>query len=208
MKKNEPQPGVELLPSSAAIVRARTGIDNAELKRLVQEKVAEIMAERDALVFEPFFRSRQVAYELKRLQSVPEQRKWSISFERYGCMICETRERIHAGHGMCDQCCSRWFRRLAQIIAEEITGEPARPARGATQAERRLLPNRPLDAAHRTWVEPIKKTDKVLYASVAKQLMVSASHVRRVAHGRECSKRVSAALKKEAERLRNGDDSE
>ncbi len=66
MKKNETQPGVELLISPSAIVRERTGIDNDVLTRTVQEKVAEIMAERDAVVFEPFFRSRRVAYELKR----------------------------------------------------------------------------------------------------------------------------------------------
>jgi len=42
-------------------------------------------------VFEPFFRSRQVAYELQRLQTVSEQRKFTIYFERYGCLVCETR---------------------------------------------------------------------------------------------------------------------
>ena len=130
MKKNEVQPGVELLLSPSAIVRARTGIDQGELRRLVQERVAEIMAERDAVVFEPFFRSRQVAYELKRLQSVPEQRKFSVAFERYGCIICETRKAIHAGNGMCANCRRRWFVRLTQIIAEGMTGQTAPPARG------------------------------------------------------------------------------
>jgi hypothetical protein len=85
----------ELLPSPATIVRQRSGIDKAEIERLVKEQVGEIMAERDALVFEPFFRSRQVAYELKRLQSVPEQEKFSISYERYGCIDCKTFDRPH-----------------------------------------------------------------------------------------------------------------
>lgn len=85
MRKNEVEPGIEPIPSASAIVRARTGVDETEPARLVQEKVAEIMAERDAVVMEPFFRSRQIAYELKRLQTVPEQRKWSVHFERYGC---------------------------------------------------------------------------------------------------------------------------
>jgi hypothetical protein len=129
-KKNESHVvEAELIPSADMILRS--GLNEAALKRMVEQKVAETMAERDALVFEPFFRSRQVAYELKRLQSVPEQRKWSVSFERYGCMICETRKRIHLSNGMCTQCHSRWFRRLTQIILEGINGQAAPPSRRA-----------------------------------------------------------------------------
>lgn len=204
MRKNETQPGVELLPSPTAIVRSRTGAEEAELHRIVQEKVAEIMAERDALVFEPFFRSRQVAYELKRLQAVPEQTKFSVAFERYGCMICETRETIHAGNGMCNRCRGRWFVRLTQIIAEGMAGQAAQPARGASRAERILLPNRPLDAPHRTYYQRSGKADKLLYSRVAHQLGVDPSHVRVVALGRRHSERVSSALKQERERLLSG----
>jgi hypothetical protein len=205
MRKNESQPGVELLPSPAALVRANTGVDKAELDQLVTQRVAEIMAERDALVFEPFFRSRQVAYELKRLQCVSEQRKFSISFERYGCIDCKTRERIHGGNGLCNQCRGRWFTRLAQIIVERMTGEAARPARGTPNTERRLLPNRPLDAPHRTYFQRSSKEDKLMYSRVAQQLGVDPSHVRAVAIGSRHSERVSAALKVEAERLQGGD---
>jgi hypothetical protein len=139
MKKNNESRVVEaeLIPSTDMILRS--GLDKAALDRIVQQKVAEIMAERDALVFEPFFRSRQIAFELKRLQSVPEQRKWSVSFERYGCLICETRERIHLSNGMCTQCHARWFARLTQIIAEGINERPAHPS------QRALLQNGPTD---------------------------------------------------------------
>jgi hypothetical protein len=58
---------VELLPSAESILRP--GVDNAILDRLVQEKVAEIMAEREVDVLEPFFRSRQIAFEIRRLQT-------------------------------------------------------------------------------------------------------------------------------------------
>jgi len=129
---------VELIPSPGTMLR--TGVNEADLNRLVQVKVAEIMAERDAVVFEPFFRSRKIAYELKRLQTVPEQRKWSVWFERYGCLLCETRERIHVGNGMCTQCYARTFRTLKEIIAEEMTGETAQPSSRAivrTQNEQR-----------------------------------------------------------------------
>jgi hypothetical protein len=116
----------ELISSVDSILRR--GTDEATLNRLVQQKVAEIMAERDVIVFEPFFRSRQIAYELKRLQSVPEQRKWTVFFDRYGCLICETRKRIHMGNGMCDRCYPRIFNTLKQIIREGISGETPRPS--------------------------------------------------------------------------------
>ena len=83
MHRNNPVEA-ELMPSADMILRA--GVDEKTLNRLVQQKVAEIMAERDVIVFEPFFRSRQIAYELKRLQTVPEQRKWTVYFDRYGCL--------------------------------------------------------------------------------------------------------------------------
>src|SRR5712691_3811505 len=113
------------------MIRARSGIDEAELDRMVQKKVAEIMADRDAFVFEPFFRSRKIAYELKRLQTIPEQQKWSVYFERRGCLVCQTWERIHTGCGMCQNCYPRIFRELTQIIAEGLTGKSARPAAAA-----------------------------------------------------------------------------
>jgi hypothetical protein len=150
MKKGN-SAAIELIPSPATILR--TGVNEAELNRIVQQKVAEIMAERDAAVFEPFFRSRQIAYELKRLQTIPEQRKWTVFFDRYGCLICETRKRIHVGNGMCTSCYARTFSTLKQIIAEGISGETARPARGALQAERLLPANRLADAPHRCWQE-------------------------------------------------------
>ena len=140
----------ELIPSPATMLR--TTVNEAELNRLVQVKVAEIMAEREAIVFEPFFRSRKIAYELKRLQTVPEQRKWSVWFERYGCLICETRKRIHVGNGMCTQCYARTFNALTQIIAERMSGDTATASARAVvtgnQAE--------VDSRARTGLLPMK----------------------------------------------------
>lgn len=113
---------IELLPSRDSILRA--GIDEKTLTLLVKEKVAEVMADRDAIVFEPFFRSRQIAYELKRLQTMPERQKWSVYFGRYGCLICETRARIHVGNGMCNSCYSRTFNSLKQIVSEGVNRNP------------------------------------------------------------------------------------
>src|SRR5262249_6516822 len=72
----------------------------AEIIKLATQMAAEIVADKEALLYEPFFRSRQVAYELKRLQLVSDQRKWMIYFQRFGCLVCESMERIHVGCGM------------------------------------------------------------------------------------------------------------
>src|SRR6266404_5853795 len=199
MNRNDPE--VEIFPSPAAIVRARSGIDKAELDRLVQEKVAEIMAERDAFAFEPFFRSRQIAYELKRLQTIPEQRKWTVFFERYGCLKCETRKLIHIGNGLCRNCYPRIFNTLKQIIAEGLRGEIARAATGSSHAERLLPPNGPQDGVHQCWYKRSNEAEKALYTRVARQLGIDVEHVTRVARGQLNGPRVLAALKKEAERL-------
>jgi hypothetical protein len=197
MRSRETQPGVELLPSPTAIVRARTGVDEVELNKAVREQVLEIMAERDALAFEPFFRSRQVSYELKRLQSVPEQQKFSIAYERYGCLHCGTKEAIHAGNNLCNNCRALWFRRYSQIIAEGVTGRAAQRARGAAWEERRLDANRPMDAPRQTFYEPSSKEDKDTFRRVAFRLGVDPSHVRAVAVGKRTSERVTTALKEE-----------
>jgi hypothetical protein len=206
MRNNETQPGVELLSSPAAIVRESTGVDEAKFHQLVQLKVAEIMAERDAVVFEPFFRSRQVAYELKRLQTIPEQTKFSVAFARYGCMICETRERIHAGNGLCTDCRALWFRRFVQIIAEGMTGDSAKPARGTPLAERRLLPNRPMDAPHRTFYQSTTPEVRAIFRRIATRLNVDPYHVRRVAFGKCTSEAVTAALNEEWEQMQKAAD--
>jgi septum formation inhibitor MinC len=135
------QPKIELLPSRDSVLRA--GVDDKTLTLLVKEKVAEIMADRDAMVFEPFFRSRQVAYELKRLQSVPEQQKWSVHFGRFGCLICQTRKRIYVGNGMCNTCYGKTFNALKQIIGEGVNRAPlisSREAQESTPGMRELLP--------------------------------------------------------------------
>jgi hypothetical protein len=198
-RSNQPPLHVELIPSPATLVRERTGFDKAELERLVQQKVAEIMAERDAIVFEPFFRSRQIAYELKRLQSIPEQEKWSVAFERYGCMICETTERIHAGNGMCAPCRALWFRRLSQIIAEGIKDEPAKMARGVARSERQLSGNGPRDGVHKTWYKTSNAAELARCHRVATKLGLTFDYVRSVVRGIRHSEAVLTALREDKE---------
>jgi hypothetical protein len=94
------------------------------LDRLVQQKVVEVLAARDEFVFEPWFRSRQVAYEIKRLQTVPEHKKWRAFFERHGCLSCRKQDQPHASNGFCRTCHMRVFQQLKQIVSE-LMQEPA-----------------------------------------------------------------------------------
>lgn len=82
----------------------------AMVKSLVERQVAEIMAQRDEFVFQPFFAAKRVSDEIKRLQTVPEQRAWARVFEKHGCIVCGRKDLNHASCG----CCSRCYGRIDQ----------------------------------------------------------------------------------------------
>ncbi len=96
----------------------------AEVNRLVDIRVAEVLASRDDT--QPYFQTRRVAQELKRLQSVPEQRIWSLLFERWGCTHCDTKVRPHAGCGQCGRCRAKIAYRK-KVIEREQSGEKEFP---------------------------------------------------------------------------------
>jgi hypothetical protein len=87
------------------------------LARLVKEQIAEMQTQKDKLIFEPFFRSQQVACELQRLLTVPERHKWSAYFDRWGCLRCRTKEKAHAGCGFCGTCKALILYRLDSIMS-------------------------------------------------------------------------------------------
>jgi hypothetical protein len=116
-RRSESVATVEILkPVEIEQRRMRTNIDT--LDALVQQRVAEILAQRDEFMFEPFFRTRQVAYEIRRLQTVPERKKWGIFFDRHGCLACHKRDQPHASNGLCTACHGRVFQQLKEIVTE------------------------------------------------------------------------------------------
>jgi hypothetical protein len=192
---------MEVLPSPGEL--ARTPGMEAEIRRLAVEMAAQIVAQKEQFLFEPFFRSRQVAYELKRLQNVPEQRTWKIYYARFGCMVCETTERIHGGCGMCSTCYCNNLQRLKQIRGEQIREEIARPARGRLRLDRLIPENAPAHRIHHTRYERCTEKELKVITRVAEQLGLTKDYVRAVAVGLRRSHAVSAALKKETERPAN-----
>jgi hypothetical protein len=118
--RSESVAAVEVLrPVEIELRRRPTNMET--LDALVQQRVAEVFAERDEFIFEPFFRTRQVATEIRRLQTVPERRKWSIYFERHGCVSCLKRDQPYASSGFCNKCHARVFRALRAIVSELTT---------------------------------------------------------------------------------------
>ena len=184
---------IEILPSPSEI--AQLPVQRAELDRLVQQKVAEILHARDEFMWEPFFRSRKIAYELKRLQTVSEQRKWSVYYQRFGCFRCETMERVHVGNGCRDRCYANALARLKQIVGELVKEETAQPARGRLRLDRMLPAGKANDGIHHTRYERSTAKERELFARVAKQLGLTPAYVRLVAVGLKRSDAVAEALR-------------
>lgn len=85
--------------------------------------VAEIKADPD-FIFEPWFRSRRVSYQIRTFKSVPEREAWSEVFKKHGCIICRTKQKSHASLGMCSTCHQRIGRWLDAAIRLRADGAP------------------------------------------------------------------------------------
>ncbi len=121
---------VEVLPPEVRSVSPPRG--EGKLQQYIQHHVAELLARREDGIFQPFFQSRRIYQELKKLQSVPEQRKWSMYFSRYGCLVCKTKKRPHSSCGMCMRCKMLVVQRLNAVVKESSNGgghrvQPSRP---------------------------------------------------------------------------------
>jgi hypothetical protein len=190
---------MEVLASPQELLR--TPGMQGEIRKLAIELAAQIIAEKEQAIWEPYFRSRQVAYELKRLQNVSDQNSWKIYYLRFGCMICETTERVHGGCGKCTRCYAYVLGRLKQIRGEQIRDRAAHPARGRIRLDRLIPANAPADGIHHTLYERSTEKERKLFARVAEQLGLTYDYVRVVAVGLRRSDAVAEALKTEGEKM-------
>ncbi|MGH9564204.1 MAG: hypothetical protein ACRD3S_22355 [Terracidiphilus sp.] len=108
--------------------------DKSLLERLVHEKVTEIMANREDLALRPFFDTKRVSDEIRRLQTMPERMKWAIRFERFGCLVCESKSSPHNACGMCTRCYVRTSQQLKTIVAEGMRSEMRKRFTGDLEA--------------------------------------------------------------------------
>ena len=98
-----------------------------QLEAFIKHKIAEMMGG-DAGVFEPFFQPKKIADEIRKLQTVPHQRKWHDYFEEWGCLICEKKNRPHTSNGMCNACRRRTAGRLQAILRLTEKERPDAPS--------------------------------------------------------------------------------
>ncbi len=98
-------------------MQAKAAQDSEQLRALASQ-VALMLKDQDGALMEPFFRERQTAYAIRRLQTVSEQRVGSERYRRLGCLVCRQSERPHAGNGFCTTCYSRELLLRKQILSD------------------------------------------------------------------------------------------
>ncbi len=79
-------------------------------------KVCRSLSPAELKLFEPWFRNRQESFEIKRTQTVPEQRKWSVYYETWGCVCCKKKKLPHKSLGFCQACYLRVSQRIKEIL--------------------------------------------------------------------------------------------
>ena len=94
-------------------------VREGDIKELIKAAVVEIAANSDNWLFEPYFRPRVIADEIRRLQTAPERKVSAERYERYGCVHCHKNTQPHAGLGFCDPCYKK-ERRIRQEILRDL----------------------------------------------------------------------------------------
>jgi hypothetical protein len=112
----------------------------AQLDAYIEQKMAEIMGARTDGIFETFFQGQAIADAIRKLQTVPQQRKWHYYFEEWGCLICEKKDGRYTSLGMCSACYRRTLSRLQRLLkrAEAERPEPV-PVRDLQDVARKAL---------------------------------------------------------------------
>ena len=88
------------------------------LDHLIEQKVAKILAARDSFLLESDLREKLVAQQIRRLQTIPQQKKWPRYYERFGCRECHRKSRPHGSSAYCHSCRVKITNRLKQVVAE------------------------------------------------------------------------------------------
>ena len=100
---------VEVLAPAAPNIRA-------QLDAYIEQKIAEMVGADFTGILEPFFQRKAIAHEIRKLQTLPQQRKWSNYFAEWGCLVCAKKDVPYQATGMCVACHQRTLRRLQTIL--------------------------------------------------------------------------------------------
>ena len=130
---------VEVLAPAAPNIRA-------QLDAYIEQKIAEMIGADFTGILEPFFQRKAIAHEIRKLQTLPQQRKWSNYFAEWGCLVCAKKDVRYQANGMCQTCHQRTLLRLQTILRftekERPDSPPFAPDR-ATDLARAAVEGRP-----------------------------------------------------------------
>ncbi|MGH7935448.1 MAG: hypothetical protein ACREF8_00375, partial [Chthoniobacterales bacterium] len=131
-----------VLKKSEALERVEVAMPSDEaITRLMNERIAEMLADAQTADLQPFFEKPEVAEAMRRTQHVIERRKFVWLFEKWGCLICERKDARHAGLGMCPACLSRTRERLNGVKREHAADAATEGFRDAVRSARKdVLP--------------------------------------------------------------------
>ena len=93
------------------------------LERMVERKIAEMMGDSQNGIFEPFFQAKAIMHAIRKLETIPQQRKWHYYFEEWGCLICGSKDRKHEALGMCQNVRAE-HQRLQRILRRASEDRP------------------------------------------------------------------------------------
>ena len=89
-------------------------------RRANTRKKALVADTADTRLFQPWFRSKKKAVEIRRTQTPLETKKWSLYFSEHGCIACGKRDRPHCALGFCQPCYNTIDFRLKGILKQVV----------------------------------------------------------------------------------------
>ena len=89
-------------------------------RRANTRKKALVADTPDTRLFQPWFRSKKKAVEIRRQQTPPETRKWATYFQQWGCIRCGKRELPHCALGFCQPCYQTVDSRLKAVLKQVL----------------------------------------------------------------------------------------
>lgn len=136
-----PKDSNAIVPTKTELLPPQQATAEEIFRKMVAERVDEIMADKRASEFAPFHETSEVAEAVRKVQTVTERRKWGYYFEEFGCLVCGTKATKHRSTGMCAQCFNRIRQRLYAIrrkLAEQLS-EPEVTVKEAVAFARRAV---------------------------------------------------------------------
>jgi hypothetical protein len=126
------------VPTVEVLSPAEPDIKGA-LERMVERKIAEMKGDSQR-TFEPFFQAKAIMHAIRKLETIPQQRKWQYYFEEWDCLPCQSRKKGHHSLGMCAACHHKIFTGLAAILRRTSADRPEqRQARDLQDVARESL---------------------------------------------------------------------